>query len=197
MHDLPYPLPPTSTVLICDERPQARQELTALLTSGAAPFRVTTTPDADGMIRQFGHTPADVVMISVQDRTGFTSMTLLLDPHPSALVIVYGQVQDTALLTSALASGARGMLIWDIGYRHHFVTPRPGGSPGHRAAVALTDRELQILKGMSLGRSNSTIGREIYISEDTVKTHARRMFTKIGALDRAHAVALGLRSGLI
>ena len=45
---------------------------------------------------------------------------------------------------------------------------------------------------MSLGRSSIAIGRELYLSEDTIKTHARRLFDKIGARDRAHAVALGL-----
>ena len=50
---------------------------------------------------------------------------------------------------------------------------------------------------MSRGRSNAEIGRELYLSEDTVKTHARRLFRKLGAADRAHAVALGFRWGLV
>ena len=50
---------------------------------------------------------------------------------------------------------------------------------------------------MSHGRSNAQIGAELYLSEDTVKTHARRLFRKLGANDRAQAVAIGLRRGLI
>ncbi len=50
---------------------------------------------------------------------------------------------------------------------------------------------------MSRGKSNAQIGRELYLSEDTVKTHARRMFRKMGAADRAQAVALGFRWGLL
>ncbi len=50
---------------------------------------------------------------------------------------------------------------------------------------------------MSRGKSNAQIGRELYLSEDTVKTHARRMFRKMGASDRAQAVALGFRWGLL
>ena len=45
--------------------------------------------------------------------------------------------------------------------------------------------------------SNAQIGAELYLSEDTVKTHARRLFRKLGANDRAQAVAIGLRRGLI
>jgi DNA-binding NarL/FixJ family response regulator len=62
---------------------------------------------------------------------------------------------------------------------------------------SLTERELQVLRGMSEGKSNAEIGRELYVSEDTVKTHARRLFRKLGARDRAHAVASAFRAGLV
>ncbi|WP_164704736.1 response regulator transcription factor, partial [Blastococcus litoris] len=42
-------------------------------------------------------------------------------------------------------------------------------------------REMQVLTGMSQGKSNAQIGRELYLSEDTIKTHARRLFRKLGA----------------
>ena len=64
-------------------------------------------------------------------------------------------------------------------------------------APELTRRELEVLSGMSNGRSNAQIGAELYLSEDTVKTHARRLFRKLGAADRAQAVAIGLRQGII
>jgi ATP/maltotriose-dependent transcriptional regulator MalT len=61
----------------------------------------------------------------------------------------------------------------------------------------LTKRERQVLSGMSRGRSNAEIGRELFVSEDTVKTHARRLYRKLGARDRAHAVAQGFHLGLL
>lgn len=61
----------------------------------------------------------------------------------------------------------------------------------------LTERELQVLRGMAEGKSNAEIGRDLYVSEDTVKTHARRLFRKLSARDRAHAVAVGFRSGAL
>lgn len=70
----------------------------------------------------------------------------------------------------------------------------PGGASGR---VVLTEREAQVLRGMADGKSNAEIGREIFVSEDTVKTHARRLFKKLGARDRAHAVAAGFRAGLV
>ncbi|MCW2619595.1 MAG: Response regulator containing a CheY-like receiver domain and an DNA-binding domain, partial [Modestobacter sp.] len=47
--------------------------------------------------------------------------------------------------------------------------------------VSLSMREMQVLTGMSQGKSNAQIGRELYLSEDTIKTHARRLFRKLGA----------------
>ena len=89
------------------------------------------------------------------------------------------------------------------------VTGRPMVWPGNEGAVGvaeaapagrrltLTERELQVLRGMADGKSNAEIGRELFVSEDTVKTHARRLFRKLGARDRAHAVAAGFRAGLV
>jgi DNA-binding NarL/FixJ family response regulator len=90
------------------------------------------------------------------------------------------------------------------------VTGRPMVWPGNEATgvgvadaapagrrLTLTERELQVLRGMADGKSNAEIGRELFVSEDTVKTHARRLFRKLGARDRAHAVAAGFRSGLV
>ncbi|MDI1460325.1 helix-turn-helix transcriptional regulator [Catellatospora sp. KI3] len=74
----------------------------------------------------------------------------------------------------------------------------PVGQPLRPArSVTLTERELQVLRGMADGQSNAEIGRDLFVSEDTVKTHARRLFRKLGARDRAHAVAAGFRAGLV
>jgi DNA-binding CsgD family transcriptional regulator len=61
----------------------------------------------------------------------------------------------------------------------------------------LTAREMYVVRGMAQGKPNAEIGRELFISEDTVKTHARRLFRKLSAKDRAHAVALAFRAGLL
>ncbi|MGY1708082.1 DNA-binding response regulator [Geodermatophilus sp. SYSU D00758] len=84
------------------------------------------------------------------------------------------------------------------------ATPLAGSAPTtvrstvrEVAPVALSMREMQVLTGMSQGKSNAQIGRELYLSEDTIKTHARRLFRKLGAKDRAEAVATGFRRGMM
>ena len=50
---------------------------------------------------------------------------------------------------------------------------------------------------MSQGKSNGQIGRELYLSEDTVKTHARRLFRKLGVRNRSGALAVADAFGLL
>ena len=69
----------------------------------------------------------------------------------------------------------------------------------HRAvqvSLRISPREMQVLDGMCEGLSNAQIGRELYLSNNTVKSLARRLFTKLGVHERAHAVARAYRLGL-
>jgi DNA-binding NarL/FixJ family response regulator len=129
----------------------------------------------------------------------------LVSANPQANVIVFGAPDDASSIAAAIAGGARGYLRWDASrpelvaaLAHTLAStsvpaPRQPADPG----VQLTERELQVLRGMSQGKSNGQIGRELYLSEDTVKTHARRLFRKLGVRDRAQAVAHGFRRGLV
>ncbi|WP_182111992.1 MULTISPECIES: response regulator transcription factor [unclassified Actinotalea] len=138
------------------------------------------------------------------------------------VVIMLAVPGDEITLDRAIALGARGYLAPDVDRSElvavaaHSLTsahvpqqaghaqrteqapaPRADGDAAPGPAVELTKRELEVLAGMSHGRSNAQIGGELFLSEDTVKTHARRLFRKLGASDRAQAVAIGLRRGLI
>ena len=123
---------------------------------------------------------------------------------------------DRDQVAAAVSNGARGYLLKDVSHEElcAAVAHALGGAdlvePSLRRALAgreptrsgppvtaLTERELQVLTGMSQGKSNGQIGRELYLSEDTIKTHARRLFRKLGVNDRAQAVALGFRRGLV
>ncbi len=68
---------------------------------------------------------------------------------------------------------------------------------GDAPALRLSARQVEVLRGMADGKSNAQIGRELYVTADTVKTHAVALFKRLGATDRAHAVALGFRKGVI
>lgn len=61
----------------------------------------------------------------------------------------------------------------------------------------LTPAQIRCLQLACHGLSNAEIAKELFIGEHTAKTHLHRVFAKLGARNRAHAVALGLAAGLI
>jgi DNA-binding NarL/FixJ family response regulator len=165
----------------------------------------------EGLVR-WGADRPDLVLLDVRmpGIGGVETARRILTAAPHAGLIMMTMAEDVEGVARAVNAGARGYLVKDASREEltaivthaladnaaRRTTPRsrpdsPGGVP------ALTERELQVLRGMSRGRSNSEIGKELYLSEDTVKTHARRLFRKLGAADRAQAVAMGFRWGLV
>jgi len=80
--------------------------------------------------------------------------------------------------------------------------PVRAGAPFERNAARLstlgiTPRELEILEAMAAGHSNREIAERLYVSENTVKTHAARLFDKLSAKRRTQAVQLAKDAGII
>jgi len=65
------------------------------------------------------------------------------------------------------------------------------------AQLGITPRELEILEAMAAGLSNREIAERLFVSENTVKTHAARLFDKLSARRRTQAVQLAKEAGLI
>jgi len=202
---------PRSTVLVCDDSPLAREALRRAVASVPGVERVVTAGSGEEGLARWGAERPDLTFMDVRmpGLGGIEATRRLLASHPEASVIMLTMAEDVDGVARAVGSGARGYLVKDASReelaatvasvlsdrntRHvpRQVTGDPTGVP------ALTEREMQVLGGMSRGRSNAEIGRELYLSEDTVKTHARRLFRKLGAADRAQAVAVGFRWGLV
>jgi len=195
-------------VLVCDDRSRARAAFTRVLVA-AMPMvtDLVCVRDVIELLAKFSEEPPDLVLIGVHSGSpnGPDAVVQVRRLHPTATIIVYGAPEDSAVLIASVAVGARGIMVWDPNRPTSDLMGQPlpvgeriGQQRDPRKRVEPpTERELQILRGMSMGHSNSEIGRELFLSEDTVKTHARRLFQKLGARDRAHAVALGLREYLL
>jgi DNA-binding NarL/FixJ family response regulator len=77
------------------------------------------------------------------------------------------------------------------------VTPQTHTTPPRPFGLPLTENQQHVLQWVAYGLSNAQIGRQMYLTEDTVKSHAARAYAKLGARDRAHAVALAAKQNLI
>ncbi len=197
-------------MLICDERREVRDRLARFLAAVPAFGPVNTVSSGEDLLERYPHERPDVVFVGTHRAidTGIVTIRRLMGEHPDAAVLVFGAADDHANLTAALACGARGFLCWDASHLEvfaalaHALAPNGAGSPPPVPAAVngqppLTPREMQVLLGMSQGKSNHEIGGDLFLSEDTVKTHARRLFRKLGVHDRAQAVAQGFRGGLV
>jgi DNA-binding NarL/FixJ family response regulator len=78
-----------------------------------------------------------------------------------------------------------------------FVTSAPDSDPQPGPFTRLSARELEVLKLAAKGLSNAEIGRELYVTESTVKTHMARLLAKLDARDRLQAVVMAYECGVL
>lgn len=199
-----------STVLVCDDSPLAREGLRRAVAGLPGVDRVLVAGSGEECLARFGTEQPDLVLVDVRmpGIGGVETARRILSSGPQTAVIMMTMAEDVDGVARAVNAGARGYLVKDASREELIAVvtqalhdaaaqvPRPRQA-SERGLPPLTERELQVLRGMGRGRSNSEIGKELYLSEDTVKTHARRLFRKLGAADRAHAVAMGFRWGLV
>jgi len=203
-----------ATILVCDGSPLIREQLRRAVGTVQGVERVVTTATEDEALAHVRAQPPDLVLIDAAGTSrgngAAGTVRRIRAADPSARVLMLTKPDDTdASVVAAVAAGARGYLRKDasraevrVVVGQALIEPNPIGEPGlpgadERPAPTLTERELEVLAGMCEGMSNAEIGRSLFLSEDTVKTHARRLFRKLGAADRAHAVAIALRRGLV
>jgi DNA-binding CsgD family transcriptional regulator len=75
--------------------------------------------------------------------------------------------------------------------------PRPKDPPATGADLGLTARELDVLHELARGRSNVEIAAQLYITQETVKSHVRKILRKLGVSSRSAAVGVAFRAGIV
>ncbi len=200
-----------ATVLVCDDSPLAREAVRRGVAGVPGVTGVVVAGSGEEALARHRSERPDITLMDVRmpGIGGIEAARRLLAANPGATVIMMTMAEDMDGVARAVGAGASGYLLKDASRAEIAAVigqalvdrnaPLPARPRAERngALPALTEREMQVLSGMSRGRSNAEIGRELYLSEDTVKTHARRLFRKLDAADRAQAVAVGYRWGLV
>jgi DNA-binding NarL/FixJ family response regulator len=160
----------------------------------------------------------DVVLMDLRMPVldGIQATARITADFPDVAVLVLTTYADDDSIANALRAGARGYLTKDAGRTEIGAALRSTAAgqstfdpevskrliaglspqPADRDTDGLTAREIEVLRLIAQGLSNSEIAEQLFISEATVKTHINNTFAKIGARHRAEAVRYAYRKGI-
>jgi DNA-binding NarL/FixJ family response regulator len=203
-----------SQVVIADDSPLMHLAVRSML-AGAPGLTLaaaaSTVPAAEQLVQRVR---PDVLICdtTIGADSGVALCRWTRQASPVTVVVMLTSRDEPLLVQSALAAGATGYLLKDspaevllaslcLAAAGTPVLDERLGTQRHRAGLAdcvselgLSRREREVLEELMLGLDNKAIAARLCISEDTVKSHVKAIFRKLGARDRAHAVALALGS---
>lgn len=195
-----------------DGHPLVRLGIRETLDDGFVVHEAPTREEAIDLVRDVGD--FDVAIVDMRWRgngsgsaiTGPDAIRLMHRSSPRLGIVAHGEQPERHLANAALQAGAAAYVSRIAGpaelrraveaavAERSFVDPAvpPKGSRGK-----LTRRQREILQLLADGESTTVAARELDLSEETVKTHTKNALARLGARNRTHAVAIGLRESLI
>ncbi len=202
-------------IVIADDHPVVRDGLRGML-AGQPDFEVVGEA-ADGLeaVAQVSRHQPDVVLMDLRmpRLDGVGAIAQIQTDQPGVRVLVLTTYDADRDIVRALEAGATGVLLKDSPREDLFRAVRAAarGEPVLAAAVttrlltglrlppteAPSEREIEVLALVARGLTNRAVGRQLAISEATVKTHLVHVFAKLGVSDRTSAVTVALERGLI
>ena len=208
-------------IVVADDQTVVREGLVTLLQTIPGIEVVGSAADGEEAVELVSTTAPDVVLMDLRlpRLDGVEATRRIRADHPATHVVVLTTFADDESIVGALRAGAIGYLTKDAGRDHiaralqaaaagqsvldaevqarlvQFAS-LPASPGGATSPDGLTTREVEVLRLIAAGLSNSEIANQLYVSEVTIKTHINHIFTKTGSRDRAQAVAYAHRSGL-
>jgi DNA-binding NarL/FixJ family response regulator len=158
-------------------------------------------------------TNPDVVLLDLRmpEMDGLACLDLIRKRHPEVKVVVLSVFSDSEHIETALKRGACGYIVKSVNpidlpsairqvmegaVYHALGLPEVDESASARAA-GLTEREIAILKAVARGLSNQAIGKELWVTEQTVKFHLTNIYRKLGVANRTEAARYAYQNGLV
>lgn len=199
-------------VLVVDDHPPMRIGLVALIKSQPGMDVVAEASDGEEAIEVYDDVQPDVVLMDLRmpGMGGVEAILAIRKKHPEARVIVLSTYDLDEDIHRAIQSGARSYLLKDMPIEEIASTIREvfAGDTLLPRQVAeqltlrsqreqLTEREREVLESLIKGRSNKEIASSLCISEDTVKSHLKTLFSKLRVRDRTGAAVEAIRHGIV
>ena len=199
-------------ILCVDDHPVVLDGLSALIAMQPEMELVASAPDGESALKAFRERKPDVTIVDLRlpDMSGFDLIKALRKFDMRARIIVLSSYDGDVDIQRALDAGARGYVAKGL-VRDELLTAirtvSAGGKHipatiaqqlvGHIQEDAISEREMQVLPLMAMGKRNKEIAADLSIAEDTVKMHVRNIFSKLNVTDRTEAVTVALRRGII
>jgi DNA-binding NarL/FixJ family response regulator len=198
-------------IMIVDDHPMVREGLAGILERQEMVI-VGVAANGRQAIEMFAQYLPDILLLDLRlpDQSGINVMRKILADHPDAKIIFLSSSQGDASIFDAISNGASGYLVKGIDGATLGESIRrvwAGGrclSPEaaeklsqHVASKKLSEREIEVLQLISKGNSNKEIARLLFVTEDTIKMHVKKILGKLPANDRTQAVVIAIQRGLL
>lgn len=207
-------------VFLLEDHTVLRQAVRLMLDAQGDMEVVGEAGDAATGVPAIGRSAPDVALVDLKmpGQSGLGAIREILAATPRTGIVVFTMYNNPAYVYEAMNAGASGYILKSAtkdelvrairavnqgsGFLQAEVTKPLLRRLAADAKVEsdrtnLTLREIEIVELLAEGRGNRDIARSLSISEETIKTHLRRIYEKLGASDRAQAVAIALRQHLI
>ena len=213
-------------ILIVDDQAMVRQGFGALLDAQEDMSVVGSAADGSEVVDLVRKARPDVVLMDIRmPRVNGLDATRSIfampgDQHPRVIMLTTFDADEYVF--AALQAGASGFLLKDataedlagavrvVAGGEALLAPsitqkliadyvsRPAvRTPDVTVLGPLTDRELDVMRLVATGRSNAELAAELFLSEQTIKTHVSRILAKLGLRDRTQIVVTAYESGLV
>jgi DNA-binding NarL/FixJ family response regulator len=214
------------TVLLVEDQCLVRSGVRALLDQESDIRVVGEAEDGEEAVRLARELQPNLVLMDVKlpKLDGIEATRRIKEANGNVEVLILSAYEDDETVFRAIQAGASGYVLKDItptnlvrairAVRAGMSTVHPGitrrllerislMSRTRTAGAAsmhsngLTDREVEILVGISRGASSRELAAQLFVSESTIKSHLRAIYRKIGVRDRSQAVAYAIRKGFV
>ena len=199
-------------ILTVDDHPLLRSGIAALLNAEADLKLVAEASNGQDAIAAFRIHQPDVTLMDLQmpGMEGVEAISVIRKEFPQARVIVLTTYAGDVQVLGALKAGARAYVLKRHVHKELLETIRAVHAgqkrippdiaaqlAEHAADDELTEREVEALRLIAAGNSNKQIADQLSVTEGTIKSRVTNILSKLGANDRAHAVTIGLKRGII